>query len=62
MINPKNIGSDFEQFFNEYITEDSGERRSFETGAIRDTDTNKPLLTRITKTSKERIDSNKVRL
>lgn len=42
MINPKNIGSDFEQFFNEYITEDSGERRSFETGAIRDTDTNKP--------------------
>lgn len=41
-INPKNIGSDFEKFFQKYITEDSGERRSFKTGAVRDTDINKP--------------------
>lgn len=41
-INPKNIGSDFEEFFQKYITEDSGERRSFKTGAVRDTDVNKP--------------------
>lgn len=41
-INPKNIGSDFEEFFQKYITEDSGERRSFKTGAVRDTDINKP--------------------
>lgn len=41
-INPKNIGSNFEEFFQKYITEDSGERRSFKTGAVRDTDINKP--------------------
>jgi hypothetical protein len=41
-INPKNIGSDFEEFFQKYITEDSGERRFFKTGAVRDVDINKP--------------------
>lgn len=41
-INSKNIGSDFEEFFQKYITEDSGERRFFKTGAVRDVDVNKP--------------------
>lgn len=41
-INPKNIGSNFEEFFHKYITEDSGERRFFKTGAVRDVDINKP--------------------
>lgn len=41
-LNPKSIGSDFEEFFQKYITEDSGERRFFKTGAVRDVDINKP--------------------
>jgi hypothetical protein len=41
-LNSKNIGSDFEEFFQKYITEDSGKRRFFKTGAVRDTDINKP--------------------